>query len=89
MYKTKFSKEWIKDFPFIRASTNSIYKFHCTMCSRDVSCGHMGRADVERHAGKVMHKANVKALHCQQKLNLAPTSTPINDKVYISAVCDL
>ena len=59
------------------------------MCSRDVSCSHMGRADVGRHAGKVMHKANPKALHCQQKLNFAPTSSPINDKVYISAIFDL
>ena len=48
-YKTKFNKQWIQEYPFIQASTNSIYKFYCTMCSRDVGCGHMGRADVERH----------------------------------------
>ena len=80
LYKTKFNKEWTKEYPFIQASINNIYKFYCTMCSRDVCCGRMGRADVERHIGKVMHKKNVKSLHCQQRLNFA-TSSPINDKV--------
>ena len=87
-YKTKFNKEWTKEYPFIQASTNSIYKFYCTMCSRDVSCGHMGRADVERHIGKTMHKMNVKALHRQRTLNFAPASSPINDKVR-SMTCNL
>jgi len=65
LYKTKFNKGWTKEYPFIQASSNSIYKFYCTMCSRDVNCGHMGRADIERQIGKVMHKKNVKSLHCQ------------------------
>ena len=81
-YKTKFNKQWIQEYPFIQASTNSIYKFYCTMCSRDVGCGHMGRADVERHIGKEMHKKNVKSLHCQKRLNFVPTSSPINEKVF-------
>ena len=42
----------------------------------------VGRADVERHIGKDMHKVNVKSAHSQRKLQFVSASDPINDKVY-------
>lgn len=81
VYKTKFKNEWTKTWPFICGVPGNAYKFRCTICSRDISCTHMGRADVERHIGKDMHKANVKSAHSQRKLQFVPVSDPINDKV--------
>ena len=83
VYKTKFKNEWMKTWPFICGVPGNTYKFRCTICSRDISCSHMGRADVERHIGKDMHKANVKSAHSQRKLQFVPVSDPINDKVRI------
>ena len=81
VYKTKFKSEWTKTWPFICGVPGNAYKFRCIICSRDISCSHMGRADVERHIGKDMHKANVKSAHSQRTLQFVPVSDPINDKV--------
>jgi len=81
MYKTKFNKDWMKKWPFICEVPNNVFKFRCTMCSRDVSCAHVEKNDVERHISKAMHKANVKALHSQRTFDFLPTSDPINDEV--------
>ena len=83
VYKTKFKNEWTKTCSFIFAVPRNAYKFRCTICSRDISCSHMGRADVERHIGKDMHKANVKS---QRKLQFLPVSDPISDKVSIKRI---
>ena len=55
------------------------------MFSRDVSCAHMEKGDVERHIGLAMHKANVKSLHSQQKLSFLPVSNSLNEKVKLYA----
>ena len=83
VYKTKFNKDWTKEWSFICEVPNNVYEFHCTMCSRNISCAHKGKRDVERHISKTMHKANVKALHSQQKLTFLPMSNPVNEKVKI------
>ena len=81
VYKTRFKNEWTKTWPFICGVPGNIYKFRCTICSRDIGCSHMGKADVERHIGKEMHNANVKSAHSQRKLQFVPVSDPITDKV--------
>ena len=54
----------------------------------------MSKSDVERHISKPMHKANMEALHSQQKLTFLAVSNPVNDKVkiamhvsYIATLC--
>ena len=57
--------------------TNSVVSF----VQGILAVSHMGRADVERHIGKDMHKANVKSAHSQRTLQFVPVSDPIDDKV--------
>jgi len=83
VYKTKFNSEWTKAWAFICEVPGNTYKFRCTICSRDISCSHMGKADVERHISKEMHKANAKSACSQRKLQFVPVSDPITDKVQI------
>jgi hypothetical protein len=81
-YQTKFKVEWKKSWPFIQEVKNDPYKFLCTLCNRQVSCGHMGKTDVERHIGKAMHKSNAKSMKSQSTLNFQPVSSTISEKVY-------
>jgi len=83
VYKTKFNDQWTKIWEFICKVPGDAYKFRCTIRSRNISCSHMGKADVERHIGKEMHKRNVKSAHSQRKLQFVPASDPIIDKVLI------
>ena len=39
-YQIKFKIEWKKSWPFIQEVKSDPYKFLCTICSRQVSCGH-------------------------------------------------
>ena len=78
-YRTKFSMDWTRTWPFIQEVKNNAYKFLCTICNRQASCGHMGRCDVERPISKAMHKSNAKS---QLALTFQPVSSSIPDKVY-------
>ena len=51
-----------KKYSFIVEVKNDKHSFHGTVCKRDISCGHMGLSDVERHIGKAMHQKNAKLL---------------------------
>ena len=59
-YQTRFNAEWIRSWPFIQEVKKSPYKFLCTVCCRQVNCGHMGKCDVERCIKKPMHISNAK-----------------------------
>ena len=80
-YQTKFKSEWKKTWPFLQEVKNDPYKFLCTICNRQVSCGHMGKTDVERHISKTMHKSNAKCMKSQSTLNFQPVSSTISEKV--------
>ena len=80
-YQTKFKDEWTKTWPFIQEVKKDAYKFLCTICNRQVSCGHMGKTDVERHIGKEMHKSNAKSMKSQSTLHFQPVSSTISEKV--------
>ena len=78
VYRTKFSSAWIQQmYPFIHEVSGNEHSFHCTFCNRDVSCGHMGRHDVEWHVSKGMHQANVKAAKLQSTLSFQPVSSAL------------
>ena len=65
-YNCVYKKAWKKEWSFITAA-NDPHSFHCAVCSRDVSCKHQGRADVERHINKNIHQNNVKRIEGQNK----------------------
>ncbi len=82
VYRTKFNKAWTKTYPFVHEVQGDMYSFHCAICKRHVSCSHMGRHDVERHIGKALHQANVKAARSQSTLPFQPLSSSLSEKVY-------
>lgn len=55
-------------YPFIREVRDDSHKFLCTICGRQLACGHQGKYDVERHVGKGLHQANAKNLNFQSTL---------------------
>lgn len=50
---TKYSLEYQKEYPFIKACSSSLkdhlYKFHCSLCNVNISCAHGGISDVREH----------------------------------------
>lgn len=83
VYKTKFSKDWSKKWPFICEVQGKPYLFECTICKRQVGCEHQGQHDVERHITTEMHKRNAKAARTQTNLGFLPVSNPLMDKVTV------
>lgn len=49
-YKTKYSKEWKKKWPFIDSVRGDPYSFRCSVCSKNLSCGHQGSTDVQQQS---------------------------------------
>ena len=80
-YQTRFNAEWTRTWPFIQEVKKSPYKFLCTVCCRQVNCGHMGKCDVERHIKKPMHISNAKAMKSQSTLTFQPESSSVSGKV--------
>ena len=80
-YRTKFNKEWMQKYLFIREVRGDAYSFLCTICERQVSCSHQGKRDVELHIGKAMHQANVKAKKLQSTLPFRAMSSGLTEKV--------
>ena len=58
---TKYSAEYHKEYPFIKACSSSIkehlYKFHCSSCNVNISCAHGGISDVKDHIATSNHRA--------------------------------
>ena len=80
VYRTKFNKGWTDTWPFIREVPGNQYSFSCTICKRQISCKHQWKSDIERHIGKRIHqaniKANVKTTRTQAQLPFHPMSSP-------------
>ena len=62
LYKTKFSEEWKKTWPFVSAVPGSPHTFRCNVCAKNLSCGHQGVADVEDHIASQSHQKLAKTL---------------------------
>lgn len=45
-YKTRLRKEQIMECPFIRPEPEKENVFACTVCQKEVNCGHQSKGDV-------------------------------------------
>lgn len=57
-YKTRYSKEWMSNFPFVKACGQHVpdkeYKFFCSVCNINLSCAQGGINDVKVHSSKLI-----------------------------------
>ena len=47
-YKTVYNSDWEKQYP-VGPANDTKYAFYCIPCKKNVSCSHMGKADVKQH----------------------------------------
>ena len=80
LYKTKFSEEWKKTWPFVSAVPGSPHKFRCNVCAKNLSCGHQGVADVKDHIASQSHQKLAKTLATQPRLTFT-SADPLQDKI--------
>ena len=84
MYKTKFNRNWTKQFPCIIADDASQHHFRCTVCMSTISCAHQGLTDVyvSRHCESDTHKDLTKIKSSQPSISSwIPTAKIVNEKV--------
>jgi len=79
-YKTKFSKEWTKTWPFISAVPGDSYSARCNVCAKTVSIAHQGAADIRSHVRSQAHSKLAKVAAALPKLSFV-SSNPLADKV--------
>ena len=79
-YKTKFNKDWQRKWPFVLPVPGSPHSFKCSVCSKTLSCGHQGVADVRDHISTRSHLLLAKGMATQSRLSFAP-SNQLADKV--------
>lgn len=80
MYKTRFSGEWKKKWPFVSAVPGNPHSFRCNVCAKNISCGHQGAADVKSHVDSQTHQKLAKTVATQSKLSFT-SADPLQDKV--------
>ena len=80
-YKTKFSKEWMKKYPFISAVKNDPYLFLCNVCTKVLACGHQGVSDVKSHVKSKAHQQQATGSKTQAKITKYSSTDPIEKKV--------
>ena len=61
-YKTKFSEEWKRTWPFVSAVPGDPHHFRCNVCDKSLTCGHQGIADVKDHISTQSHQKLAKSL---------------------------
>ena len=83
-YKVVFKSEWEKDFP-IRAVPCDKHKFHCILCSKNVSHHHQGLGNVKVHCKRDMHKKNPGQLKKQKSLRFASNEETTHSKKVTNA----
>lgn len=77
----KIYKRLEKKYPFINEVRNDQYSFYCTICKRNVKCGHMGLSDVQRHIATSIHERFAKDSRSQTTLSFPSSSSPVFEKV--------
>ena len=80
-YKTKFSKEWTKEWPFVSAVPHKPNMFRCNICQKNLSCGHQGSKDIKEHVATQAHRNLAKQLKNQPKISFSTESDPVKQKV--------
>jgi hypothetical protein len=80
-YKSEYKVEWAREFP-ISAANNNKYAFYCVPCKKNVSCGHQGKADVERHCTTASHRNMASAIKDNRSISdLFQSSTNSSDSL--------
>ena len=80
MYKTKFSKEWTKTWPFISAVPGDPFIARSNVCAKSVTISHQGAADIRSHVRSQSHTEIAKAAATQSKLSFA-LPNPLAERV--------
>ena len=88
LYHTKYNKSWQQKWPFAAPVKENPSAFHCTVCNKNVSCGHQGEADVVRHSETQQHQKNARSLSSNSKLSFPSTTSAqlLKDKVFAIAM---
>ena len=63
VYRTKFN------YTLLSVKSREIPISFCQTCSRNVSCEHQGRRDVEMYISKALHQSNAKSLKSQSLIS--------------------
>ena len=79
-YRSSFSREWTKTWPFVSSVPGNPHMFTCNVCRKTLSCAHQGIADVKDHVATQSHKKLAKVLANQPKLSF-PSSDPLKNRV--------
>ena len=79
--KSKFNKAWKKQYLFINKVRNDQHSLYCTVCKRNVKCGHMAISDVQWHITTSMHQRFAKDARSQTILSFPSLSSPVSEKV--------
>ena len=66
-YKSVYKGIWENEFPITAANGNK-RAFYCLLCKRNISCSHMGRADVKKHCDSSAHKEMEKVVKSSQSI---------------------
>lgn len=56
-YKSKFNENWMKQFPWVRAVDDDIYKAQCKWCECEFKVDVRGIGAVKQHRDTAKHKA--------------------------------
>ena len=68
-YKTKFNKEWQKSWP-VSPVPGDPHSFKCNVCTKNLSCGHQGVADIKDHCATKSHLKLAKGMSSQISLTV-------------------
>ena len=55
-YKSMFQSSWQRKLRCVKAVKNDLHSFHCTVCSKKLSCKDQGERDVTRHLQSAGHQ---------------------------------
>ena len=82
-YKTRYSKDWERKWPFLAPVPHDPHRFRCNVCSKDLSCGHQGASDVKDHVLTKTHQKLTAQMTTQSTLAFKPAKAAdlLNDKV--------
>ena len=80
-YKSKYQVGWQK-WPCVTPVKDKPHLFRCTLCCKEVSCGHQGERDVTRHIASVLHQRSAKAVKSTASLSFATVSPKSNNVLH-------
>lgn len=79
-YKTKFNREWTKNWSFIVSVPDDLFCAKCNICAKKFSVAHQGIADVRSHIQSKAHSKLARAVATQPRLAFS-SSLPHAEKV--------